>query len=275
MVNGMLPHHFDQAQEQVVILTAIAFRPLSADLLVHLAGKAGQMADVVAAKQIIRGIIRFEMSHLRALHTGFKQCLIAVQERRLGLQDGLSHLINRVRGQQVVVVRQRQIFPFGQFLRCIGVRGNALVLHFCIADPSIFQAQALKVLAHFPMGLVRCIRNAQLPAGAGLRLHAFHQLPQILHGGVVDRNQNADHREVRRILAPLCLQHLLFRQITGLFAKKAAAHKPGPAFHHYGRAFFFGQCNCITGQFFQPFYLPIHSAPFLRLISAQSFQISY
>ena len=173
------------------------------------------------------------------------------------------------------MVRQRQILPFGQFLRCIGISGNALILRFCIADSPIFPAQAFKILAHFPVRIVRCVRDAQLPAGAGLHLHTFHQLPQIFHGGVVDRNQNADYREVRRILSPLCLQHLLFRQITGLLAKKATAYKPSPALHHYGRAFFFGQCNCITGQLFQPFYLPIHSAPFLRLISAQSFQISY
>ena len=55
----------DEAEEEVVVLTAVAGGPLAAQLLVQRPPEDRQMADVVAAEQIIRGIIGLEMAHHR------------------------------------------------------------------------------------------------------------------------------------------------------------------------------------------------------------------
>ena len=48
-----------------MVLTAVAGGPLAAQLLVQRPPEDRQMADVVAAEQIIRGIIGLEMAHQR------------------------------------------------------------------------------------------------------------------------------------------------------------------------------------------------------------------
>ena len=47
----------DEAEEEVVVLTAVAGRPLAAQLLVQRPPEDRQMADIITAEQIIRGII--------------------------------------------------------------------------------------------------------------------------------------------------------------------------------------------------------------------------
>ena len=71
---------FQQPQEQVMILTAVAFRALTAQLLPQCLFKHRQMADVVAAQQVVRGIVRLEVRHHGAADALGEQCFIAVQK---------------------------------------------------------------------------------------------------------------------------------------------------------------------------------------------------
>ena len=48
----------DEAEEEVVVLTAVAGGPLAAQLLVQRPPEDRQMADIITAEQIIRGKIR-------------------------------------------------------------------------------------------------------------------------------------------------------------------------------------------------------------------------
>ena len=71
---------FQQPQEQVVILTAVAFRAFAAQLLPQRFLEHRQMADVVAAQQVIRGVVRLEVRHHGAADAFGEQCLVAVQK---------------------------------------------------------------------------------------------------------------------------------------------------------------------------------------------------
>ena len=71
---------FQQTQEQIMILTAVAFRALAAQLLPQRFWEHRQMADVVAAQQVIRGVVRLEVRHHGAADALGEQCLVAVQK---------------------------------------------------------------------------------------------------------------------------------------------------------------------------------------------------
>ena len=62
---GRAAHLLNEPEEEVVVLTAITFGAFPAHLLEQLPPEHGQMADVVAAEQIIRGIIGLEVGHQR------------------------------------------------------------------------------------------------------------------------------------------------------------------------------------------------------------------
>ena len=62
---GRAAHLLNEPEEKVVILTAITFGAFPACLLEQLPPEHGQMADVVAAEQIIRGVIGLEVGHQR------------------------------------------------------------------------------------------------------------------------------------------------------------------------------------------------------------------
>ena len=71
---------FQQPQEQIMILTAVAFRAFAAQLLPQCFLEHRQMADVVAAQQVIRGVVRLEVRHHGAADALGEQCLVAVQK---------------------------------------------------------------------------------------------------------------------------------------------------------------------------------------------------
>ena len=62
---GRAAHLLDEPEEEVVVLTAVAGGPLAAQLLVQRPPEDRQMADIITAEQIIRGIIGLEMAHHR------------------------------------------------------------------------------------------------------------------------------------------------------------------------------------------------------------------
>ena len=71
---------FQQTQEQIMILTAVAFRAFAAQLLPQSFLEHRQMADVVAAQQVVRGIVRLEVRHHGASDALGEQRFIAVQK---------------------------------------------------------------------------------------------------------------------------------------------------------------------------------------------------
>ena len=69
-----------QPQEQVMVLAAVALRPLAAQLLIQTAAEHRQMTDVIAAQQVIRGIVRLKVGRPGAADALFKQSFVAVQK---------------------------------------------------------------------------------------------------------------------------------------------------------------------------------------------------
>ena len=112
------------------------------------------------------------MTGQRALHVGFKQCLVTVQKVRARLMSGFRHPVHRMGRQHVIVIQQAEILALRQSRRGIGVGRNALVFH-----PHVLHTRlGFQILAHGRMLRVRRIGHAQFPVLAGLRLHALHHL---------------------------------------------------------------------------------------------------
>ena len=190
---------FQQPQEQVMILTAVAFRALTAQLLPQRFFKHRQMADVVAAQQVVRGVVRLEVRHHGAADALGEQRFVAVQKTvRFSalpqLQDGLAHGIQSMGCQNVVVVSQRQIFPCCQLCGSIGVGGNALIFDLFVYDPLIFLLIFLYDPFHVPVGGVRSIGKAELPVGSRLGHKGVQKFPQVIFRRIIQRGQDADGR---------------------------------------------------------------------------------
>ena len=170
------PLHFvDDAQEKVVVLRAVTFRTLAAHSIEPFFFEHGKMADIVAGHQVFRRVIRLEMSHRGAADILFKQRFIAVRKRRTGFLQHFAHTVNRVRGQYIVVVCQRQIRPVGQSGGRIGVGCDPLILDLHIADTRVLRGPGTDHLSHLGVGLVGSIGQTKLPVGCGLALHAVQK----------------------------------------------------------------------------------------------------
>ena len=219
------------------------------------------MTDIVAAKQVVRGVIRLEMTHHGLLDCFGKQGLVAVQEGCAGLGNGLLHRIDSVGGQHVVVVRQRQILPGGQRRRAVGVVADTTVLNCPVADAlaRLFGGGVHHSFHLRPMRLIRSIRQTQFPAGAGLIQHAVQQLTQKRLRGIVQRHADGDHRPGHALRAFLALgfQYLLFGQIAGLLAEKAPLDEPGGPAQHRAGSFLLQHLKSVAHQFFDPFQFQI------------------
>ena len=77
---GRAAHLLDEPEEEVVVLTAVALGAFAAQLLIQRPLEDRQMTDVVAAEQIIRGIIGLEVSHHRLFDVLGEERLVAVEE---------------------------------------------------------------------------------------------------------------------------------------------------------------------------------------------------
>ena len=219
------------------------------------------MADVVAAEQVIRGVVRLKVAHRGLLDLFGEQGLVAVQEGRAGLGNGLLHSIDGVRGQHIVVVRQGQIFPGGQRRRMVGVVADALVLDRLIAD-ALARLLGRRVHQFFhrrAVGVVGGVRQTQLPAGTGLIQHAVQQLAQEGFRRIVQRYTDGDHRPGRALGAFLALglQYLLFGQIAGLFAEEAPLDEADSPAQYRHDSLFFQHLEGIGHQFFDAFHFQI------------------
>ena len=256
---GGAPHLFDQAEEQVVVLAAVALRPLAPDLLIQFPAEHRQVTDVVAAEEIVRGIVRLEMGGPGAADVLFKEGLVAVQEP-VGLacgpqvQDGPAHLIHGMGGQDVVVVGQSQIFPVRQGGGRIGVLGDALIFDLFIYDLLILRLIFPHNLPYFRVSAVGGVRQAELAIGRRLPHKGIQKGPQVDRRRIVQGGQDADGGQAAvcpgfpLIKGPLGCQNLFVGQIAGLFAEKAALDEARAPFGHGGQAFFPGHRHRIAAQ---------------------------
>ena len=150
---GRAAHLLDESEEEVVVLAAVAGRALTAHGLPQRFPEDGQMADVVAAEQVVRGIIRLEMRHDGPLDGFGEERFVAVKEAvRLSLcpqlQNGLAHGVQRMGGQNVVVVGQRKIFARSKGCGRVRVGRNALVFDLFVYDALILCLIFLHDLLH-------------------------------------------------------------------------------------------------------------------------------
>ena len=165
---------FDEPEEEVVVLTAVTLGALAAQLLIHRPLEDCQMADVVAAEQIIRGIIGLEVSHHRLFDVLGEERLVAVEETvRLTLfaelQDSLTHRVHGVGGQHIVVVGEGEIFARRQRLGggwCW--RPMALIFDFFVYDALIFPLIFLTTRSTSGWASSEASARRELTIGGGL-----------------------------------------------------------------------------------------------------------
>ena len=175
-----------QLQKQIVVLRAVAGAVQPAHGVEQPGLKHGEMADIIAAVEVIGRKIRLEMACAGPLDAGFKQGLVGIQKRCARLAGGFQHLVHRVRGQHIVMVQQSEIFAPGQLGRGVCVGRNAVVCHLAVAH--VFLCG--KKLAHIGMRRIGCIRHAKLPIRAGLPGHAVPHLLKICARRVVYGHAN-------------------------------------------------------------------------------------
>ena len=156
-----------------MVLAAVTLRPFAPYLVPQSLPEHCQVADVVAAQQVIRGIVRLEVSRQGPPDALGEQGLVTVQ-KAVGLpalpqlQNGLAHGVQGVGGQHVVVVRQGQVLPGGQLGHCVGVGGDALIFDLFVYNSFIFRLIFLYDLAHLGVCCIGGISQAQLPVGGRL-----------------------------------------------------------------------------------------------------------
>ena len=263
---------FDEPQEQVVVLTAIALRPLAANFVPQCFLKHRQMADVVAAQQIIRRVVRLEVGHDGPLDAFGEKRFVAVEEAvrlslRPQLQNGFAHGVHRVGRKDIVMVGKGQIFAVGQRGSRVGVGSNALVFDFFVYDMLILLLIFLHDTFHIGMFCIGGIGKAELAVWGRLVHEGIQKFPQIFFRRIIQRGENADSGQATGLCRlsghffPLGFQHLFGGQIAGPFAKAAALDKARAPFEHGGQAFFFRQLHGITRQLFGTFQSQIHITP--------------
>ena len=256
---GRAAHLLDQPEEQVVVLAAVAFGALAPHLLKEGPAEHRQVADVVAAQQVVGGIVGLEVPHQRPADILFKEGLVAVQEavRLAGgpqVQDGPAHLVHGMGRQHVVMVGQGQVFPVGQGRRRVGVGGNPLILDLFVYDLLILCLIFPHNLSHLAVGAVGSVRQAELAVGGSLVHKGIQEGPQVGRRGVVQGGQDADGGQaavgpgLARIKSPLGRQDFFVRQVAGFLAEKAALDKARRPLCHGGQALFPGHRHRIAAQ---------------------------
>jgi len=259
-----------QPQEQVVVLAAVALRAFAAHSIPQGFFEHGQMADVVAAQQVIRRIVRLEVGRDRPPDALAEQGFVAVQKAvRLAmlpqLQNCLAHSVQGVGCQNVVVVGQRQILPRGQLRSGVGVGRNALVFDLFVYDSLILCLIFLHDALHITVLRVRSIGQAELPVGRGLPYEGIQKFPQVFFRGIIQRSQDRNSGQaagVGRLSGHLCalgFQHLFCGQVAGLFAKTAAFDKARAPLEHGRQALVLGQLHGISSQLSGTFQSQVHT----------------
>ena len=230
------------------------------------------MADVVAAQQVVRGVVRLEVGHHGPLDALGKECFIAVEEAvrlalRPQLQNGFAHGVHGVGRKDIIVVGKGQIFPCGKLCRSIGVGRNALVFDLFVYDTLILCLIFLHDALHIGMFCIGSIRKAELTVGGRLVHKGIQKFPQVFFRCIIQRGQDADGGQAavcRRFVghfSPLGFQHLFGGQIAGALAKAAALDKARAPFEHGGQALVPRQLHRIACQLSGAFQSYIHIRP--------------
>ena len=110
-----------------MILTAVKALPQAADFLHQFPANHRQVADVVAAAQIIRAVIRLIVRFVVPGAVFIHLVFIGENHIRLILQDGPCHLIQGICRQQIVMVTKGNPRPFCHADCQVGVAGDAFV----------------------------------------------------------------------------------------------------------------------------------------------------
>ena len=269
---GRAAHLLNEAEEEVVVLAAVTLRALAAHFVPQGPLEHGQMADVVAAEQVVRGVIGLEVGHEGALDALGKERLVAVDKAvRLALgpqlQNGLAHGVHGMRGQNVVVVGEGKVFAAGQPGGGVGVGRNALVFDFFVYDVLIFRLIFLYDTLHAAVGGVGSVREAELAVGGRLVHEGIQKLPQVVFRRIIQRGEDGNGRKAAvgktfpGVLGPLGFQHLFRGQVAGLFAEKAALDKARAPHQHGAKALVAGELDGIARQLFGAFQSYIHLMP--------------
>ena len=249
---------------------AVALRAFAAHSIPQCLFEHGQMADVVAAQQVIRRIVRLEVGRAGAADALAEQGLVAVQKAvRLAtlpqLQNSLAHGVQGVGCQNVVVVGQRQILPCRQLRSGVGVGRNALVFDLFVYDSLILCLIFLHDALHITVLRVGGIGQAELPVGRGLPYEGIQKFPQVFFRGIIQRSQDRNSGQaagVGRFSGHLCalgFQHLFCRQVACLFAKTAAFDKARAPLEHGRQALVLGQLHGISCQLSGTFQSQVHT----------------
>ena len=179
---------FAGAKGQIMILTAIAFRPQSPYPLHQRLFHGHQVADIISRPQGIRGKIAFQVriKKVRTIRAAF--ILIGIYHIR-ALFRSVKHTIGRVRGQQIVMIYQRYPIVPRHDQRTIRVPGNAKVFRAKLyTNARIAGRLRLQRLAGVLAWTASVIKTG-LPRVGGLRQQGVHQRRQQRGLRIIGRDQ--------------------------------------------------------------------------------------
>ena len=215
-----IPGPVRQTQYHIVILTAV--KPGTEQLcsIQQLSGKNAEMTDVIICPQIVDGIIRLEVQGNHPVDVpAFEGGLITIDIVRILFIDHLYIFIKGTGMENIVMIKEADIFSCGQGKALIRVAGNALVFYklfvadrrpgVCLPSGPYFglHLQASLVflhhLSHIGMIPVGAVRQAELPVFIGLIHNGIDHLPQEILRRVVKRHQNTDFHHPLKALLPL------------------------------------------------------------------------
>ena len=222
---------FGQTQIEVVVLTAVERSALiAAHSGQQLCAEHAQMADIVVGAQIVQHIIRLEVVDSQVVDVALKGHFIGVHKVCTLFGNGLCHVPQSTRVQDVVMVQQGDKLTRCQCKALIGVARNALVLfQLPVMDAGVFRSTGCYGLAH--RLVLTGVHKAELPVLIGLVLHRVQQLHQKLLRRIVQRHHDADARRSGLV------GRLPYQQLCA--GKAVGAH--GPAREQL-RIFLFGLC---------------------------------
>ena len=161
------------------------------------------MADIVVGTQVVNSIVRLKMHGQHFVDiTVFKGCFITVNIVRALFVNGFHIFVQCGGMQDVIVVKQTDVFSGGHGIAGVGIAGNSFIFRqFFIADaffvPFLFHVGSTD-FSHFLVRLIGTVRQTELPVFIGLRQHGVYHRRQKFLRCIVKRHQNADlHRSFK------------------------------------------------------------------------------
>ena len=187
-----------EAQDHVVILTAVVLGAVKLLALQQMAVKRRQVADIVIGPQRVDGIVRLEMHRHEMVEIVLpERRLITVQIVRVLFVDGLHIPVEHRRVQIVVMIKRREKVSGCEGHARVRVGRDAAVLREPdIADPPreilIPALHCMDHLLHIGVVCIRPVRETELPVPVGLPDHGIHHIGEILLRRVVERHENGE-----------------------------------------------------------------------------------